>query len=252
MCEVTVKNSNDPISWLTDLSSIGAEEVYVKVLDKFPVRTHLSHHFVRKTFLSLAFCECCRRLLFSGFYCNQCNFRCHQRCEDKVQPLCHQINMDYQNYLPAKNSSDKYSLHGHGGFLHHSGAGRRPRSLNQQDRSNSAPNVNIVKTLTSEQQKTLAQSSRIVDTMTGIVPQQDFIFQNPEHSQSTQASPTNTMRHVKRQRARSADESNKNLLSPRDQKSSDENWVRIFNLLDRLNPFLINCILFLFTEHPSR
>lgn len=48
-----------------------------------------------------------------------------------------------------------------------------------------------------------------------------------EHSQSTQASPTNTLtRHVKRPRAKSADESNKNLLSPRDQKSTEENWVR--------------------------
>lgn len=49
-----------------------------------------------------------------------------------------------------------------------------------------------------------------------------------EHSQSTQASPTNTLtrQHVKRPRAKSADESNKNLLSPRDQKSTEENWVR--------------------------
>lgn len=34
------------------------------------------------------------------------------------------------------------------------------------------------------------------------------------------------MKQVKRPRARSADESNKNLLSPREQKPSDENWVR--------------------------
>lgn len=50
---------------------------------------------------------------------------------------------------------------------------------------------------------------------------------NQEHSHSTQASPTNTLKHVKRQRARSADESNKNLLSPREQKSTEENWVNI-------------------------
>lgn len=48
---------------------------------------------------------------------------------------------------------------------------------------------------------------------------------NQEHSHSTQASPTNTLNHSKRPRARSADESNKNLLSPRDAKQSDENWV---------------------------
>lgn len=45
-----------------------------------------------------------------------------------------------------------------------------------------------------------------------------------EHSHSTQASPTNTLKHIKRrQRARSADESNKNLLSPREQSGEDWN-----------------------------
>lgn len=54
----------------------------------------------------------------------------------------------------------------------------------------------------------------------------DFQAQSSqEHSHSTQASPTNTIKLVKRQRARSADESNKNLLSPREQKPTDENWV---------------------------
>ena len=46
-----------------------------------------------------------------------------------------------------------------------------------------------------------------------------------EHSHSTQASPTNTLKHAKRrQRARSADESNK-ILSPREQmQSAGEDW----------------------------
>lgn len=62
--------------------------------------------FVRKTFFSLAFCECCRRLLFTGFYCTQCNFRFHQRCADKVPPLCHQIHMDsYYQLLLAQNDN---------------------------------------------------------------------------------------------------------------------------------------------------
>jgi B-Raf proto-oncogene serine/threonine-protein kinase len=62
-------------------------------------------------------------------------------------------------------------------------------------------------------------------------PQKDpFIFQtqsNPEHPHSTQASPTSTLKTQKRPRARSADESNKNLLSPRDSKQTDENWVSV-------------------------
>lgn len=54
-----------------------------------------------------------------------------------------------------------------------------------------------------------------------------FLQSHTEHSHSTQASPTNTLKHLKRPRARSADESNKNLLSPREQKPTDENWVRL-------------------------
>lgn len=60
--------------------------------------------FIRKTFFSLAFCECCRRLLFTGFYCKQCNFRFHQRCVHKVPLTCHQITMDtYYQLLLAQN-----------------------------------------------------------------------------------------------------------------------------------------------------
>lgn len=100
---------------------------------------------------------------------------------------------------------------------------RHPRSLNQQDRSNSAPNVctNSVKPLSDHQ--------KLTSQIRG--PLQFVSFQNQsnqEHPHSTQASPTNTLKHIRRQRARSADESNKNLLSPREQKSTDENWVSFF------------------------
>lgn len=229
MCEVIQVNSNNTIPWDTDISSIRAEEVYVKVLDKFPIRTHLSHHFIRKTFLSLAFCECCRRLLFSGFYCNQCNFRCHQRCEDKVEPLCHQISMSYNHQKFFAKNSNELTLPGNGRTFNSNNnqSTRVPRYLNQQDRSNSAPNVcinSVGKPLTSDQQKSLQQNQRVIGSS---VLNREFLFQaqtNQEHSQSTQASPTNTLKHMKRQRARSADESNKNLLSPRDTKTTDENW----------------------------
>ena len=54
-----------PLSWDTDISSLNGEEIKVEVSDIFPVTTSISHNFVRKTFFSLAFCECCRRLLFT-------------------------------------------------------------------------------------------------------------------------------------------------------------------------------------------
>lgn len=87
MCEVTTVDGNEIIPWDMDISLIKAKEVQVTVMEKFPIISQISHQYIRKTFFSLAFCECCRRLLFTGFYCNQCNFRFHQRCADKVRIL---------------------------------------------------------------------------------------------------------------------------------------------------------------------
>lgn len=116
---------------------------------------------------------------------------------------------------------------------------RHPRLLNQQDRSNSAPNVCINNVRLTADQCRLLQSARVPPDYVRWInhwflakamtkPNSLFFTHqnklNQEHSHSTQASPTNTMRHV-RQRARSADEGNKNLLVPREQKPTDENWV---------------------------
>lgn len=211
-CEVTAGNSNYPIPWETDVSALNCDEVFVRILDiGFP--TYISHQFIRKTFFSLAFCECCRRLLFTGFYCNQCNYRFHQRCVDKVPPICSKRHMDstfYHVLLANPESTAGIINPGAGGY-----SLRHPRTLNQQDRSNSAPNVcinNVIKPFIGADNRTII-SNRPLQAQT-----------NQEHSHSTQASPTNTLNHSKRPRARSADESNKNLLSPRDSKQSDENW----------------------------
>jgi pole hole protein len=87
--------------------------------------------------------------------------------------------------------------------------------LNFENRSNSAPNVcvnSVLKPLLGVDQKILAKFPMPIPT--GYC----------EHSHSTQASPTNTLKHTKRrQRARSADESNK-ILSPREQIHTGEDW----------------------------
>lgn len=216
MCEVsTSANGRQVIPWHTDISTLKVEEIYVRLLDKCPIMTHISHQFIRKTFFSLAFCEGCRRLLFTGFYCNQCNFRFHQRCFAKVPTLCQQFPVDsYYQRLLAQNPENAF------GGLYSARSGmtgeqqnRHPRTISQQDRSNSAPNVciNSIK-LPTEVQFKLLQTY-------GPLPQKE------DNSNFTQESPTGTLKHLKRQRARSADESNKNLLSPRSNRSSEENWV---------------------------
>lgn len=105
MCEVYQSDTDNPIPWETDISCLNVDEISVKILDIVGFPTYISHQFIRKTFFSLAFCECCRRLLFTGFYCNQCNFRFHQRCADKVPPLCSKLQMDtYYQILLANNT----------------------------------------------------------------------------------------------------------------------------------------------------
>ena len=55
-----------------------------------PPAASITHNTVRKTFLTLAFCDSCRRLLFQGLKCQTCGYRCHQRCFDKVPNRCQQ------------------------------------------------------------------------------------------------------------------------------------------------------------------
>lgn len=50
MCEVTVFGNDVPIAWDTDISLIQAEEVYVKVLEKVRIMTHISHQVGRNLF----------------------------------------------------------------------------------------------------------------------------------------------------------------------------------------------------------
>lgn len=91
MCCVYLGDSKIPVNWDVDISTLNCEEITVKILDKFPIPTSISHNFVRKTFFSLVFCECCRRLLFQGFYCRTCGYKFHQRCAAGVPSLCHQV-----------------------------------------------------------------------------------------------------------------------------------------------------------------
>lgn len=154
MCVVTEEDSDVPIPWDTDISLLQCKEVRVKIMDVFP--TYIYHQFIRKTFFSLAFCECCRRLLFTGFYCNNCNYRFHQRCADKVPPQCNKLHVDtfYQRLLANPESQAGIIHPGLAGYY----GGRHPRSLNSQDRSNSAPNVcinNVLKPLSASEQRTL-------------------------------------------------------------------------------------------------
>ncbi|XP_047538985.1 raf homolog serine/threonine-protein kinase Raf isoform X2 [Vanessa atalanta] len=232
ICEVVRTGNNEGIPWDIDITMIDAEEVTVRILDKLPIMSHMSHQFTRKTFFTLAFCECCRRLLFNGFYCSQCNFKFHQRCADKVPSICHQVRMTdtYYAALLAKNPETQAGiLYLPSHFSYHQNKQQHPRSLNQQDRSNSAPNVciNMVQrpmTLAEHQRKQnqCSNSPQSTNYLTSSRNNKDDKDKGDQpQSQSTQASPTGTLR-PRRARARSADESWKHALSPRE---SYDDWV---------------------------
>ncbi|XP_034489924.1 raf homolog serine/threonine-protein kinase Raf isoform X2 [Drosophila innubila] len=215
MCEVstTPHSGRHIIPWNTDIGTLHVEEIYVRLLDKFPLGPHIKHQFIRKTFFSLVFCEGCRRLLFTGFYCSQCNFRFHQRCVGWVPLLCQPFSVDsyYERLLSSyPENSVGMPVTGRGNAVRFNG---RPPRISQDDRSNSAPNVciNNIRPLTTETQRSLIMQAR-----------PPLPHPCTDHSNSTQSSPTSTLKH-NRPRARSADESNKNLLS-RDAKNSEENW----------------------------
>uniref|UniRef100_A0A1B0FAQ4 non-specific serine/threonine protein kinase n=1 Tax=Glossina morsitans morsitans TaxID=37546 RepID=A0A1B0FAQ4_GLOMM len=197
MCEVsTTENGRYIIPWHADIASLQVDEIYVRLLDKCPIMTHISHQFIRKTFFSLAFCEGCRRLLFTGFYCNQCNFRFHQRCFDKVPTLCQQFPVDsYYQRLLAQNPENAVGILYSGRGCAPDFQTRHPRSISQQDRSNSAPNVciNNIKPLTEAQCKLIQVHG----------PSQ----MQANYLNSTQASPTGTLKHLKKEN-----------------RSSEENW----------------------------
>ncbi|XP_078045033.1 serine/threonine kinase raf oncogene [Augochlora pura] len=230
-----VDNSKYLTSWDTDISVLDCDEISVEILDKFPITTSISHNFVRKTFFTLAFCDWCRKLIFQGFYCRTCNYRFHQRCTGGVPALCHQVRMQdaYYQALLAHNLESTagilqlpqdYGLsRSMSPSLAPSRTQRHPRTLGQQDRSSSAPNVcfNMVKPSGDSTNLDEYSRSQSLGRPVGIIQSAVSPGSSPtKHSQSTQASPTSTLR-PKRPRARSADESSKNLLAPRE---SIEDW----------------------------
>ncbi|XP_077540467.1 serine/threonine kinase raf oncogene isoform X1 [Haemaphysalis longicornis] len=103
MCVVFRCGSRAVVDWAADVAALSDEDISVEIKEKFPVTTSISHNFVRKTFFSLAFCECCRKLLFHGFRCQTCGYRFHQRCASSVPKLCQplRVESDYYKHLLA-------------------------------------------------------------------------------------------------------------------------------------------------------
>lgn len=223
MCVVYSENNGEQIPWDADISMIDTDEIRVEIIDKFPVTTSISHNFVRKTFFSLVFCECCRRLLFQGFYCRTCGYRFHQRCAGGVPALCQQVRMldNYYQMLLASNPEKSAGIlqmpQGYG-MASRPTTRRHPRALGHGERSSSAPNVcfnlvNVAGEASLDELMTLSNINPVL--VNSRLPH--------SHSQSAQASPTNALRPW-RPRARSADESANKKISKDGPRESIEDW----------------------------
>ncbi|KAJ9582722.1 hypothetical protein L9F63_022932 [Diploptera punctata] len=233
MCVVYKGQSKVTIPWEADISTLEGEEISVEILDKFSITTSISHNFVRKTFFSLAFCECCRRLLFQGFYCRTCGYRFHQRCATGVPALCQQIqnNTTYYQILLAQNPVTSAGiLQTPSPSQPQSIPRRHPPTMGARERSSSAPNVcyNVVTHIgdTASLEEFASRVARVAPASTGTgmgvltMCSPGSSPTKPSHSHSAQASPTNTLRPW-RPRARSADESGNKVRTPRE---SIEDW----------------------------
>lgn len=221
MCVVYAANSDTQIPWDADLSLIDTEEIKVEIIEKFPITSSISHNFVRKTFFSLVFCECCRRLLFQGFCCRTCGYRFHQRCAAGVPALCQQVRMvdTYYQMLLANPETSAGILQMPSNYgMSRQTTRRHPRSLGHGERSSSAPNVcyNLVNVSSGD--------TNSLDELVSLVNVGPALASNRlPHSQSAQASPTNALRPW-RPRARSADESANKKISKDGPRESIEDW----------------------------
>ena len=231
-------STRSPIFWDTDMSELEGEEIRVEVSDKLPITTRISHNFVRKTFFSLAFCECCRRLLFQGFCCRTCGFKFHQKCAVKVPKLCQQVRMQkilVQTMLAGDQSAPESTVgiimpggHIDSGSQHpfvFPPGSRRAPTISSRDRSSSAPNVcNILAEVALPDQYRAAVRAG-AGGIPGMVRLADHVSPCTSPTQvscrSESSSPTSVRQC--RQRASSADDSSKKEIR-REKKETIEDW----------------------------
>ncbi|XP_022651511.1 serine/threonine-protein kinase B-raf-like isoform X3 [Varroa destructor] len=247
MCLAYKADSGELVDWDTDMGALGGDaELSVRIRDKFPVTTSISHNYVRKTFFSLAFCECCRKLLFHGFRCQTCGYRFHPRCADSVPALCQPLRVDQQYYKhllamqdgveppPAhykpfiEEASSPRAIPGGGagrGGDPHEGAAGAPLTA-QRERSTSAPNVSYNMVNQDFSADLSKYKSQVYSSPgSGLVPPRcsQVSSASPTRTQSAQGSPTSSHK-TPRPRARSADESSKKAVNQKSTRESIEDW----------------------------
>ncbi|KAL5496505.1 hypothetical protein EMCRGX_G012803 [Ephydatia muelleri] len=88
------ENAKVFIDWNSDTTEHIGQELNVELKENVTPLATNHHTFVRNTFITLAFCDVCKKLLFQGFKCENCGFRYHHRCSTKVPIMCNYYDDD--------------------------------------------------------------------------------------------------------------------------------------------------------------
>ncbi|XP_051517044.1 RAF proto-oncogene serine/threonine-protein kinase-like isoform X2 [Myxocyprinus asiaticus] len=212
------KSKKSRMDWNTDSTSLIGEELLVEVLDYVPLTTH---NFVRKTFLTLAFCDICQKFLLNAFRCQRCGYKFHEHCSTKVPTMC----VDWSNirerlWFPIPGESGTPALPPLPSQRMRESLSRIPSSaypptgaeLTQRLRSTSTPN--IVKSTT-----TTVDSSQFEDAIRGHCSAGSSPNQSP-----TGWNQNNIPAPAQRECALSLNTQDKVKIRPRDKRDSSYYW----------------------------
>ncbi|PAA62866.1 hypothetical protein BOX15_Mlig020430g1 [Macrostomum lignano] len=214
-CRVYIKETRTPVQWDADATELAQQQhlkivelvVESKNIDSLAKRKLQSYHtFQRKTFFTtIVYCCKCSKILFSGFRCQTCQARYHQRCCDSVLYMPCPVNsgqphlqgsvrypdVDGLNVVQNFGQNDpSMLLHNHhhhhrnvGGaaaYRHRGGGGHQPHypthsaaaaaaaaaAKTHRERSSSAPNVSNLSVNVSRQDGGKAGTNIVFPTAT--------------------------------------------------------------------------------------
>ncbi|XP_063448062.1 serine/threonine-protein kinase B-raf-like isoform X3 [Mytilus trossulus] len=214
-CEVYDVRTKMPISWDIDIGSLANKELKVQSKSHRPsvsgtTLPMFTHNIVRKTFLLLTFCDGCGRSLFQSLRCQTCGIRFHQRCIDKVNPVCSWDSMKEwaRHKLPPSQPTHKPLV----------------TPLRHVSRSESVPNVFSL--VQSDEDSKVLQEATMKDG--GHAGVHTLPIPSSNHGHSPGSSPTGSSQHSptageKRQRA-SSEEADPGKIRCRQRRDSNEDW----------------------------
>ncbi|KAH7644567.1 hypothetical protein HUG17_0105 [Dermatophagoides farinae] len=105
VCYVCYTDNGQPIDWDTEVSRLQSRNIEVRIIA----------HETRREFFSLANCDLCHKLIFTGLRCQACGIKYHLRCGQLISPIC----LARQYNIIHKMGSHPHHHHHHHHHQHH-------------------------------------------------------------------------------------------------------------------------------------